>query len=118
MSAPATRRAISRRPDAPRRNRARAVAQAQPAAAGRTTVGLDIKARADILAHVRSLVAQENLAVLWTTHLIDEVEPGDKVVVLHLGKMLANGTAAEIVSAQGVETIGAAFEKLTAEAKP
>jgi ABC-2 type transport system ATP-binding protein len=70
------------------------------------TVGLDIKARADILAHVRSLVAQENLAVLWTTHLIDE------------GKMLANGTAAEIVSTQGVETIGAAFEKLTAEAKP
>jgi ABC-2 type transport system ATP-binding protein len=82
------------------------------------TVGLDIKARADILAHVRSLVAQENLAVLWTTHLIDEVEPGDRVVVLHLGKMLANGTAAEIVSTQGVETIGAAFEKLTAEAKP
>ncbi|HTO79880.1 MAG TPA: ATP-binding cassette domain-containing protein, partial [Methylocystis sp.] len=42
------------------------------------TVGLDIKARADILAHVRGLVAQENLAVLWTTHLIDEVEPRDQ----------------------------------------
>jgi ABC-2 type transport system ATP-binding protein len=82
------------------------------------TVGLDIKARADILAHVRGLVRDQGLAVLWTTHLIDEVEPGDKVVVLHQGKILADGTAAEIVFAHGVETIGAAFEKLTAEAIP
>ena len=74
------------------------------------TVGLDIKARADILAHVRELVKREGLAVLWTTHLIDEIEPGDRVIVLHQGKMLANGTAAEIVSAQGVATIGEAFE--------
>ena len=82
------------------------------------TVGLDIKARADILAHVRDLVKREGLAVLWTTHLIDEIEPGDRVIVLHQGKMLANGTAAEIVSAQGVATIGEAFERLTAEAIP
>ncbi len=52
------------------------------------TVGLDIKARADILAHVRDLVKREGLAVLWTTHLIDEIEPGDRVIVLHRGKML------------------------------
>jgi len=32
--------------------------------------------------------------------------------------MLANGTAAEIVSAQGFATIGEAFEGLTAEAVP
>ena len=38
------------------------------------TVGLDIKARADILAHVRELVTREGLGVLWTTHLIDEIE--------------------------------------------
>jgi len=82
------------------------------------TVGLDIKARADILAHVRELVKREGLAVLWTTHLIDEIEPGDRVIVLHRGKMLANGTAAEIVRAQGVATIGEAFEGLTTEAIP
>jgi len=77
------------------------------------TVGLDIKARADILAHVRALVAQENLAVLWTTHLIDEVAPEDQVIVLHQGRVLADGTAAEVVAAQGAKTIGEAFEKLT-----
>jgi ABC-2 type transport system ATP-binding protein len=77
------------------------------------TVGLDIKARADILAHVRDLVRQEGIAVLWTTHLIDEIEQTDQVIVLHNGKILADGKAAEIVAAQGAATIGAAFERLT-----
>jgi ABC-2 type transport system ATP-binding protein len=80
------------------------------------TAGLDIKARADILAHVRALVAQENLAVLWTTHLIDEVEPKDQVIVLHQGRVLADGAAADIVAAQGADSIGGAFEKLTMKA--
>ena len=80
------------------------------------TVGLDIKARADILAHVRALVARENLAVLWTTHLIDEIVPQDQVIVLHQGRVLADGTAAEIVAAEGADSIGGAFEKLTTRA--
>jgi len=63
---------------------------------------------------VRDLVRRENLAVLWTTHLIDEVAPDDQVVVLHEGKMLANGKAAEIIAAQGAQDIGGAFERLTA----
>lgn len=73
------------------------------------TVGLDIKARADILAQVRALVAECNLAVLWTTHLIDEVEPNDDVVVLHRGAVLARGRAEDIVAQNGVADIGAAF---------
>ena len=58
------------------------------------TVGLDVKARADILAHVRQLVATEKVSVLWTTHLIDEIASDDDVVVLHQGKILAAGEAA------------------------
>ncbi|WP_024878299.1 ABC transporter ATP-binding protein [Methylosinus sp. LW3] len=77
------------------------------------TVGLDIKARADILAQVRALVAERKLAVLWTTHLIDEVTPSDDVVVLHQGKVLAADTSANIMAATSTESIGAAFEQLT-----
>ena len=62
------------------------------------TVGLDIKARADLLAHVRGLVREEGLGVLWTTHLIDEIADDDQVVILHQGKVLATGVAREIVS--------------------
>jgi ABC-2 type transport system ATP-binding protein len=82
------------------------------------TVGLDIKARADILAHVRDLVAREGLAVLWTTHLIDEIDPADQVILLHHGKVLADGAGAEIVAAQRAQNIGEAFERLTTDTLP
>ena len=75
------------------------------------TVGLDIKARADILAHVRTLVARDGVAVVWATHLIDEVADGDALVVLHQGRMLAHGPVADIVA--GHEDVRAAFTRLT-----
>ena len=77
------------------------------------TAGLDIKARADILAIVRGLVADEGIGVLWTTHLVDEVQPDDHVVVLHKGRVLADGLSRAIIAASGAETIGGAFARLT-----
>jgi ABC-2 type transport system ATP-binding protein len=80
------------------------------------TAGLDIKARADILKHVRGLVAREGIGVLWATHLIDEIESGDDVVVLHEGKILDHGTASEIATRAGAAGIGPAFNALTSAA--
>jgi ABC-2 type transport system ATP-binding protein len=76
------------------------------------TVGLDIKARADILKHVRTLVAREGLGVLWATHLIDEIEPSDEVVVLHEGRVLATGNSSHVAARADAADIGAAFNKL------
>ena len=58
------------------------------------TVGLDVKARADILSHVRQLVTEQGIGVLWATHLFDEIMPGDDLVVLHQGRVLAHGPVA------------------------
>ena len=77
------------------------------------TVGLDIKARADLLAHVRHLVREEQLGVLWTTHLIDEISDDDPVVILHRGKVLATGRTADIVARYGASNIGDAFTRIT-----
>ncbi len=59
------------------------------------TVGLDIKARADLLAHVRGLVRRRGSACFGrhisstrSTAMID-------VVILHQGKVLATGKAAD-----------------------
>ena len=81
------------------------------------TVGLDIEARADILRHVRGLVSTEGLSTLWATHLIDEVADTDTVIVLHRGKVLAQGIAADIVRSAGARDIRDAFSRLT-EAAP
>lgn len=82
------------------------------------TVGLDIEARADLLAHVRGLVASEGVGVLWATHLIDEIDPGDDVVVLHKGLVLDQGTVEDVVARAGARDIGGAFRKLAGLAEP
>jgi len=80
------------------------------------TAGLDIKARADILALTRRLVSEDGVGVLWTTHLVDEIRPDDQVIVLHKGRMLADDRAMAVIAAAGVDSIGAAFSRLTGAA--
>ena len=77
------------------------------------TVGLDIGARADIVGHVRRLVASEGMSVLWATHLIDEVSDSDHVVVLHNGAVRAQGRVPAVVAAAGARDIAGAFGQLT-----
>src|SRR6476660_7960473 len=77
------------------------------------TVGLDVQSRADILTHMRALVARGGASVLWATHLIDEVAPGDDVVVLHKGRVLAHGPVARVVADAGASDIRGAFARLT-----
>src|SRR3984885_7235361 len=80
------------------------------------TVGLDIKARADILDHVRRLSTVERIGVLWATHLIDEASAGDDVVVLHKGSILAQGALGEVVGGSGGADLKDAFNRLTGAA--
>ena len=77
------------------------------------TVGLDIQSRAAILAFIRELVATAGISVLWATHLIDKVEDGDNLVVLHAGQVTADGRVDDILSSTGAATIGEAFATLT-----
>lgn len=78
------------------------------------TVGLDVQSRLDVVAAVRALVADREVGVLWATHLFDEVDGGDEVVVLHKGSVLATGTANEIA---GDDTLSAAFLAMTGASK-
>jgi ABC-2 type transport system ATP-binding protein len=77
------------------------------------TVGLDVKARADILDHVRQLVTEQGIGVLWATHLFDEITPGDDLVVLHQGRVLAHDKVARVIADAGVTDVNAAFMRLT-----
>lgn len=77
------------------------------------TVGLDVASRRALIDHVTHLIANEGLAVLWATHLIDEVQPEDRVLVLHHGRLRCEGTPEEIVSATGAADLEEAFVALT-----
>ena len=77
------------------------------------TVGLDARARRDILGCVADLIAADGIGVLWTTHLFDEVAADDTVVILHRGRVPARGRAAEIAAASPLGTLAARFRELT-----
>jgi ABC-2 type transport system ATP-binding protein len=78
------------------------------------TVGLDVKARADILNHVRQLVSEQGIGVLWATHLFDEIIATDDLVVLHRGKVLAHDQVARVIAQAGAQDVNSAFARLTA----
>ena len=59
------------------------------------TVGLDAEARTAITEHVHDL-SDEGLCVLWTTHLTDEVRDDDRLLVLHQGRIIADGIAGTV----------------------
>jgi ABC-2 type transport system ATP-binding protein len=81
------------------------------------TAGLDVKARADILNHVRRLLIEQGVGALWATHLIDEVAPDDDVVVLHKGRVLAQGSVTDVLIATQESAIHAAFARLIGNAE-
>jgi ABC-2 type transport system ATP-binding protein len=77
------------------------------------TVGLDPASRAQLLDEVLQARSERGLGVLWATHLVDEAERAQRVIVLHKGKVLWDGDAPALCAAQGAPTLQAAFLKLT-----
>ena len=77
------------------------------------TVGLDVPSRKSIVEHVHQLSQGSNLAVLWATHLMDEIHASDKVVVIHQGALKAQGLLADVIHQARAENINDAFLKLT-----
>ena len=80
------------------------------------TVGLDPASRGDLLKLIVNMRAERSVAVLWATHLCDEVVDADRVIVLHRGKVLADTTPAQFVRAAGAATIEQAFLGITSGA--
>ena len=73
------------------------------------SVGLDPKSRRDLLAALRADVAERGSCVLWATHLVAEAIDADRVLVLHQGRLLADGTPAAVTAALGEATLEAGF---------
>jgi ABC-2 type transport system ATP-binding protein len=77
------------------------------------TVGLDVEGRQFLLDHVRTLCREQGIAVLWATHLIDEVGADARLVILHQGHVMAEGSLSEVLASTGTATIREAFDALT-----
>ena len=63
------------------------------------TVGLDPASRQQLLDTVRGLCRTQGLAVLWATHLIEEVKTADRLLLLHQGTVRFDGDIAAFMAA-------------------
>ncbi len=70
------------------------------------TAGVDPKARREFWDRIHQL-SDQGLTVLVSTHYMDEAERCDKVVYLSRGRMMVQGTVAEIVQSTGLKTFRA-----------
>jgi ABC-2 type transport system ATP-binding protein len=60
------------------------------------TTGLDPQARLEVWASIRAL-AEQGTTVLLTTQYLDEAQQlADRIAILHQGRIIANGTLAEL----------------------
>ena len=73
------------------------------------TVGLDPKSRQDLLAALHDDVRQRGVCVLWATHWVEEAATADRVLVLHQGELMADGTPAAVTAALGGTTLEQGF---------
>jgi ABC-2 type transport system ATP-binding protein len=80
------------------------------------TIGLDPMARHAVWQRIGQLRADFGMTVFLTTHYMDEAdELCDHVAVMHLGKLAAFGTPAELKASVGGEdtTLDEVFERYT-----
>jgi ABC-2 type transport system ATP-binding protein len=78
------------------------------------TVGLDPSSREQLMAEVRRLRSDLGIAVLWATHLVDEVADADQVIVLGGGLVRFHGTPAGLLDETACDRLDQAFLQLTA----
>ena len=75
------------------------------------SAGLDPASRLALNRHVRQLCRDDGLAVLWTTHLLDEVQASDDLLILNRGHLVAQGIAGQIGADDA--SLAQTFERLT-----
>lgn len=78
------------------------------------TLGLDVRARRDLWKHVE--VLKGKMTIILTTHYLEEAEAlSDRIGIMNKGRLVALGTAEEIVRETGKSSFEDAFLSLTDE---
>jgi ABC-2 type transport system ATP-binding protein len=82
------------------------------------SVGLDTTARLALVEHLRRERDAHGTSILWSTHLVDEVEAADWIVLIDKGRVVLAGTPADVIAAAGTRTLAEAYVALTGGSRP
>jgi ABC-2 type transport system ATP-binding protein len=78
------------------------------------TIGLDPQTRNQMWEYVTQLNAKEGITVFFTTHYMEEAERvANRIAIIDQGKIVAQGTGAELKGQTNTTSLEAAFLQLT-----
>ncbi|MFJ8109920.1 ATP-binding cassette domain-containing protein [Streptomyces sp. NPDC096132] len=69
------------------------------------TTGLDAQTRAAVWEHLDRLRQERGITVFFTTHQLDEAEHCDRIAIVDRGKVITEGTPAELKSVIGSDLV-------------
>jgi multidrug/hemolysin transport system ATP-binding protein len=69
------------------------------------TTGLDVQSRREIWSLLNKLKDEQQLAIFLTTHYLEEAESADHIYILEEGKIVENGSAAQLKEKYGQMTL-------------
>jgi ABC-2 type transport system ATP-binding protein len=69
------------------------------------STGLDPSARRELSQHVEELRTQDGVTVLLTTHILEDADRCDRLMLLHQGKLVAEGSPAELRARIGGDVV-------------
>lgn len=78
------------------------------------TSGLDFASRQAIVALLHQQSRDHGLTILWTTHIADEIQADDDLLILHQGGLIASGAYSDLVGPH--ESLADSQQRLIAEA--
>lgn len=77
------------------------------------TVGLDVDSRKLIIEHIRALAKTSSLTILWTTHLMDEVQEDDALFIMNQGEIVTRGQCGQLLNHYKQENVFDLYRYLT-----
>ena len=80
------------------------------------SAGLDTTSRGDFVSLIQDLAGKENVAILWATHLVDEVVDADRLIILDNGHIRANDSPAALLAATGATDLDGVYRAFTGDA--
>lgn len=78
------------------------------------TLGLDVQTRSFLWSYIKKMNKEKDITIFFTTHNLEEAEKiAGKIAIIDKGKILEEGTLAQIKKKTGAKNLEKAFLKLT-----
>ena len=77
------------------------------------SAGLDATTRRLLVDHMQRVRQTYGTSILWATHLVEEVDHADRIILIRAGEVIRHGTPAELMAASGAADLTDAYVALS-----